>query len=136
VKASELKRWLGSQGCEFEEGANHWIVRLGDRMTTVPRHASKATRLARHPSEAGTAETEVDGMEHIAKFEPDPDGGFGIEFRDLATDRLTTTVREHIRTGKELPKPRKFRGPKYRPTALPASQGMKPNYTGLCVPPD
>jgi antitoxin HicB len=80
-------------------------------------------------------------MVYFAKFEPDPDGGFVVEFPDfgwgvsqgddeedgrrMATDLLTTMVQEHIRTGKELPKPGKFRGPKYRLIRLPASQGMK-----------
>src|SRR5258708_7490528 len=80
-------------------------------------------------------------MEYFARFEPDPSGGFVIEFPDfgwgvsqgddeedgrrMATDLLTTMVQEHIRTGKELPKPGKFRGPKYRLIRLPASQGMK-----------
>jgi hypothetical protein len=39
LKASDLKRWLESQGCAFEEGTNHWIVRSGDKSTTVPRVA-------------------------------------------------------------------------------------------------
>ena len=80
-------------------------------------------------------------MEYFAKFEPDPDGGFVIEFPDfgwgvsqgddeedgrrMATDLLTTLVQEHIRTGKELPKPGRFRGPKHRLIRLPASQGIK-----------
>jgi len=80
-------------------------------------------------------------MEYFAKFEPDPDSGFVIEFPDfgwgvsqgddeedgrrMATDLLTTMVQEHIRTGKELPNPGKFRGPKYRLIRLPAIQGMK-----------
>lgn len=41
VKASELKRWLEHQGCTFEQGTNHWIVRLGSKRTTIPRHASQ-----------------------------------------------------------------------------------------------
>ena len=41
VKASELKRWLEQQGCTFEQGTNHWIVRLGSRRTTIPRHPSQ-----------------------------------------------------------------------------------------------
>jgi mRNA interferase HicA len=41
MKASELKRWLAQQGCTFEEGANHWIVRLGDRKSTIPRHPAQ-----------------------------------------------------------------------------------------------
>jgi antitoxin HicB len=80
-------------------------------------------------------------MEYFAKFEPDLDGGFVIEFPDfgwgvsqgddeedgrrMATDLLTTMVQEHIRNGKELPKPGRFRGPRYRLIRLPASQGMK-----------
>jgi antitoxin HicB len=80
-------------------------------------------------------------MEYFARFEPDPDGGFVIEFPDfgwgvsqgddeedgrrMAADLLTTMVQEHIRTRKELPKSGKFRGPKYRLIRLPASQGMK-----------
>jgi len=80
-------------------------------------------------------------MQYFAKFEPDPDGGFVIEFPDfgwgvsqgddegdgrrMAADLLTTMVQEHIRTGKELPKPGRFRGPKYRLIRLPAVQGMK-----------
>ncbi len=80
-------------------------------------------------------------MEYSAKFAPDPDGGFVIEFPDFgwgvsqgddeqdgrrtATDLLTTMVQEHIRTGKKLPKPGKHHGQKYRRIRLPASQGMK-----------
>lgn len=80
-------------------------------------------------------------MEYFAKFEPDPDGGFVIEFPDfgwgvsqgddeedgrrMAADLLITMIQEHIRTGRELPKPGRFRSPKYRLIRLPASQGMK-----------
>ena len=50
MKASELKRWLESQGCTFEEGTNHWIVRFHDKMTTAPRHASKEIKTGTYHS--------------------------------------------------------------------------------------
>jgi len=50
MKASELKRWRESQGCTFEEGTSHWIVRFGDTMTTVPRHASKEVKTGTYHS--------------------------------------------------------------------------------------
>jgi antitoxin HicB len=81
--------------------------------------------------------SEENRMEYFASFEPDPDGGFVIQFPDfgwgvsqgddeeegrcMATDLLTTLVQEHIRSGKELPEPGRFRGPNYRLIRLPAN---------------
>jgi mRNA interferase HicA len=41
VKTSELRRWLKSQGCTFEEGTRHTIVSFKGRLTTLPRHPSR-----------------------------------------------------------------------------------------------
>ena len=80
-------------------------------------------------------------MEYFAKFEPESNGGFVIEFPDfgwgvsqgddeadgrrMATDLLITMVQEHIRSGKELPRPSKLRGRKYRLIRLPARPAMQ-----------
>jgi mRNA interferase HicA len=41
VTVSEFKRWLKKQGCTFQEGTRHTIVRLGNCRTTLPRHPSQ-----------------------------------------------------------------------------------------------
>ena len=38
MKVAELKRWLKSQGCTFEEGGRHIKVFLGIRFTFLSRH--------------------------------------------------------------------------------------------------
>ena len=38
VNASQFRRYLAKQGCTFEEGKRHTIVRLGDKMAALPRH--------------------------------------------------------------------------------------------------
>jgi mRNA interferase HicA len=41
VNANQLPRYLAKQGCSFEEGRRHTIVRLGDRMAALPRHGGR-----------------------------------------------------------------------------------------------
>lgn len=41
MKTSEFRRYLREQGCTFEEGKRHTIVRRGDKFSTLPRHATK-----------------------------------------------------------------------------------------------
>ncbi len=44
MNASELKKWLASQGCTFETkkgGSGHIVVRKGDKVTDLPMHGSK-----------------------------------------------------------------------------------------------
>jgi mRNA interferase HicA len=41
VTANELKRWLTSQGCTFEEGKKHTKVTRGGRFSFMPRHPKK-----------------------------------------------------------------------------------------------
>jgi mRNA interferase HicA len=38
VNASQFRRYLGKQGCTFEEGKRHTIVRRGDKLAALPRH--------------------------------------------------------------------------------------------------
>jgi mRNA interferase HicA len=38
VNANQFRRYLARQGCSFEEGKRHTIVRLGDKMAALPRH--------------------------------------------------------------------------------------------------
>lgn len=38
VNANQFRRYLARQGCTFEEGKRHTIVRRGDRMAALPRH--------------------------------------------------------------------------------------------------
>lgn len=41
MNSSQFRRYLASKGCTFEEGKRHTIVRLGDKMTTLPRHGGR-----------------------------------------------------------------------------------------------
>jgi len=41
MKSSEFRRYLRKQGCTFEEGKRHTIVRRGEKFATLPRHAAK-----------------------------------------------------------------------------------------------
>jgi mRNA interferase HicA len=41
VNANQFRRYLAKQGCSFEEGKRHTIVRLGDKMAALPRHAGR-----------------------------------------------------------------------------------------------
>ncbi len=44
MNASELKKWLASQGCTLETkkgGSGHIVVRKGDKVTDLPMHGSK-----------------------------------------------------------------------------------------------
>ncbi len=38
MNTSQFRRYLAKQGCTFEEGSRHTIVRRGDRITVLPRH--------------------------------------------------------------------------------------------------
>ena len=38
MNASQFRRFLAKQGCTFEEGKRHTIVRRGDKMSALPRH--------------------------------------------------------------------------------------------------
>ena len=79
---------------------------------------------------------------YLALFEPDreaggfvvtfPDFGYGatqgetdVEAMDMAQDLLLLTIADHIRESKPLPVPRRHRGAKFRPVALPALQSAK-----------
>ena len=79
-------------------------------------------------------------MEYSALFEPDkggfvvtfPDFGWGVsqgdaegDSREMAVALLQTLIQEHIKQGKELPRPGKPRGKRYRPIALPPLQSAK-----------
>jgi len=41
VTASELRRWLKTQGCAFEEASKHTKVMLGARVSFIPRHPKR-----------------------------------------------------------------------------------------------
>ncbi|HEV2687810.1 MAG TPA: type II toxin-antitoxin system HicA family toxin [Bryobacteraceae bacterium] len=41
MTSNELKRWLGAQGCTFEEGTKHTKVFYRGRFTLLPRHGRK-----------------------------------------------------------------------------------------------
>jgi mRNA interferase HicA len=41
VSIGELRRLLRAQGCTFEEGRKHTMVRLGACSAIMPRHPSK-----------------------------------------------------------------------------------------------
>ena len=44
MKVAELKRWLKSQGCTFEEGGRHTKFFLGSRFSFVSRHPSEEVK--------------------------------------------------------------------------------------------
>ena len=79
---------------------------------------------------------------YLALFEPDrkvggyvvtfPDFGYGAtqgeseaEAMEMAQDLLMLTIGDYIRESRPLPIPRRHRGAKYRPVALPALQAAK-----------
>jgi antitoxin HicB len=79
---------------------------------------------------------------YLALFEPDPkaggyvvtfpDFGYGVtqgetdeEAMEMAQDLLILTIGDYIRESKPLPQPRRHRGAKFRPVALPALQSAK-----------
>jgi antitoxin HicB len=79
---------------------------------------------------------------YLALFEPDrkaggyvvtfPDFGYGAtqgeteeEAMEMARDLLMLTIGDCIRESKPLPAPRRHRGSKFRPVALPALQAAK-----------
>jgi len=41
VTASELKRYLKSKGCTFQDATRHTIVSLAGKSTPMPRHPSQ-----------------------------------------------------------------------------------------------
>jgi mRNA interferase HicA len=41
VTSNELKRWLASRGCTFEEGTKHTKVLYKGKSTMLPRHGPK-----------------------------------------------------------------------------------------------
>jgi len=45
VKASELRRWLRSQGCTFVEESRHTRIMLGARISRMPRHPAKEIKI-------------------------------------------------------------------------------------------
>lgn len=76
-----------------------------------------------------------------AHFEPAPEGGYVITFPDftwgvsqaetdaeaseMAADLLQLLLAEHIRTGLELPEPKRHRGANYRAVQLPVMAAAK-----------
>jgi mRNA interferase HicA len=38
MNSSQFRRYLAKQGCTFEEGKRHTLVRRGDRIAALPRH--------------------------------------------------------------------------------------------------
>jgi mRNA interferase HicA len=38
MNSSQFRRFLAKQGCTFEEGKKHTLVRRGDRLAALPRH--------------------------------------------------------------------------------------------------
>ena len=38
MNSDQFRRYLAKQGCTFEEGSRHTIVRLGGKMSALPRH--------------------------------------------------------------------------------------------------
>ena len=38
MNSNQFRRYLRSEGCTFEEGARHTIVRRGDKVSALPRH--------------------------------------------------------------------------------------------------
>jgi mRNA interferase HicA len=38
MNSNQFRRYLAKQGCTFEEGKKHTIVRRGDRVAALPRH--------------------------------------------------------------------------------------------------
>ena len=41
MNSDQFRRYLAKQGCTFEEGKRHTIVRRGDKMVALPRHGGK-----------------------------------------------------------------------------------------------
>jgi mRNA interferase HicA len=41
VTSNQLKRWLASRGCTFEEGTKHTKVFFKGKSTLLPRHGAK-----------------------------------------------------------------------------------------------
>ena len=41
MTGNELKRWLASRGCTFEEGTKHTKVFFEGKYTLLPRHGAK-----------------------------------------------------------------------------------------------
>lgn len=41
MNSNQFRRYLRRNGCTFEEGGNHSIVRRGDRMSVLPRHGGR-----------------------------------------------------------------------------------------------
>ena len=44
MTSNQLRRWLRSQGCSFEQhrgGSGHLTVRLGDKTSQLPMHGSR-----------------------------------------------------------------------------------------------
>jgi mRNA interferase HicA len=41
VTSNQLKRWLASRGCTFEEGTKHMKVFYKGKCTLLPRHGAK-----------------------------------------------------------------------------------------------
>lgn len=38
MNSSQFRRWLAKQGCTFEEGKRHTIVRRVGKVAALPRH--------------------------------------------------------------------------------------------------
>lgn len=38
MNSSQFRRYLAKQGCTFEEGKRHTLVRRGDKLSALPRH--------------------------------------------------------------------------------------------------
>ena len=80
-------------------------------------------------------------MQYPARFEPAEEGGFVVtipdfgwgvtqgdteeEAREMAIALLQTLLQEHIRNGRDLPRPSKPGGRKFRMIRLPALQAAK-----------
>jgi len=38
MNSGQFRRYLAKQGCTFEEGKKHSLVRRGDKVAALPRH--------------------------------------------------------------------------------------------------
>src|SRR5260370_36822776 len=141
LSASEIRRWLKQQGCTFEERKRHTLVRLGSRCSLLPRHSAKEIKTGTLNGilrDLGLKTSEGPEMIHYpALFEPDErKGGFVSTFPDfewgmtqgetsaestqMAEDALVCILEETIRQHRDMPRPSKVRGKKYREIAVPA----------------
>ena len=127
------------------EDSRHARIVRGSKVSRMPPSSAEENQdgdIAKHSKRSRSDDVRTKMEPYLALFEPDPNaGGYVVTFPDfgygvtqgeteeesieMARDLLMLTIGDCIRESRPLPAPRRHRGSKFRPVALPALKAAK-----------